>query len=669
MVPSEFQAKAHDVEKRQRSRHSGARLSPRNEGTLAAIGNDNVGRVLRRRISGDLGRNGTKLDERLARAIGESRGGGRTLPQYSRRQMEQALGHDLSSVRIHTDERAAEFSETLHARAFTIGNDVYFSRGSFQPGSRQGLRLLAHELTHVVQQSALRAATPARVSDPHEESEQEADRVAESIIPRHGNDWRRQEEKIGLAPQISRAELHDHTTHGVGIYRFFEGSDHAKTRGRELEQRVEELMVDNRALRTWLNATIEHGIDAVDSIRENLAIVGGHYRDAYSTFEETLESSKARAEAAEAYADAVIGVFIGVGVGLSVGALIPLAAGASIAAKASVGAIQSVSEWLVGQGLKELGDVGRGPDQPSPGGSFDHGDPAVREVRVYKRLARLYRLLALLGTRIAPLADVAYAAAAVRPDCREFRVSGAHSAMTIEELAGLVTAIETMAINARDVALHIGALELGENLSQAREEARSQAKDVDRFQMERHIWIHWMASLSRHDAEQLDDKVIESRLFRMRIYGNSFEDFWGGHGGRYSVIGWNPGRYHSDAESVQGTIIAARYSRALRLIGTVGRIQDAEFSDDPLRTYGKFYPPGQNISHPDMPPYSVMLGARVKEGDEIVITDVRTYPRDRSDPRPGLVAHPLHVDAPRSQDPPWPYSSFDRSRNIRDFVL
>ena len=62
------------------------------------------------------------------------------------------MGTDFSSIRVHTDEAAAEMNTHLGANAFTRGRDVYFARGQFTPETREGRRLLAHELTHVVQQ-------------------------------------------------------------------------------------------------------------------------------------------------------------------------------------------------------------------------------------------------------------------------------------------------------------------------------------------------------------------------------------------------------------------------------------------------------------------------------------------------------------------------------------
>ena len=81
------------------------------------------------------------------------RSGGSPLPQPTNRSMSHAIGPDFSNVRVHTDKNAETMSRQLGARAFTHGSDIYFNRGEFQPESRDGKHLLAHELTHVVQQT------------------------------------------------------------------------------------------------------------------------------------------------------------------------------------------------------------------------------------------------------------------------------------------------------------------------------------------------------------------------------------------------------------------------------------------------------------------------------------------------------------------------------------
>jgi hypothetical protein len=77
---------------------------------------------------------------------------GRPLDESTRQLMEPRFGHDFGRVRVHTDERAARSARAVHARAYTVGPDVVFGAGQFAPGTAAGRRLLAHELTHTIQQ-------------------------------------------------------------------------------------------------------------------------------------------------------------------------------------------------------------------------------------------------------------------------------------------------------------------------------------------------------------------------------------------------------------------------------------------------------------------------------------------------------------------------------------
>ncbi|WP_313657307.1 eCIS core domain-containing protein [Planktothrix agardhii] len=87
-------------------------------------------------------------------AIQRSLGQGQPLPTPVREPMENAFGFDFAQVRIHHDTEGDRLSRSLNARAFTTGSDVFFRQGNYEPESPSGKRLLAHELTHVVQQSS-----------------------------------------------------------------------------------------------------------------------------------------------------------------------------------------------------------------------------------------------------------------------------------------------------------------------------------------------------------------------------------------------------------------------------------------------------------------------------------------------------------------------------------
>lgn len=115
------------------------------------------------------GRDGGDAEQEVARRVQRSAGGGRPMEPAVRDRMQKGFGADLSGVRVHDDREADGLSRSLNARAFTTGSDIYFGAGQYQPETSSGQELLAHELTHTLQQGSTRvqrSAVPAsQVSD------------------------------------------------------------------------------------------------------------------------------------------------------------------------------------------------------------------------------------------------------------------------------------------------------------------------------------------------------------------------------------------------------------------------------------------------------------------------------------------------------------------------
>jgi hypothetical protein len=128
--------------------------------------------------------------------------GGSALPGDLKAKMEGQLGADLSGVKIHTGGASAQAADGLGARAFTVGQDVHFGGGEFKPGTKEGDRLIAHELTHTVQGArsgvqrkaeergnAAHGVAGHEVSQPGEPAEKEADAVADHAAEQlHGGE-------------------------------------------------------------------------------------------------------------------------------------------------------------------------------------------------------------------------------------------------------------------------------------------------------------------------------------------------------------------------------------------------------------------------------------------------------------------------------------------------
>jgi hypothetical protein len=95
----------------------------------------------------------------VAAGVASAQGGGEPLAPSVRREMESALRTDFGAVRVHADGEADRLNRKIDAAAFTLGPDIFFRANAYQPESPEGRKLLAHELTHVVQQRAAQAST------------------------------------------------------------------------------------------------------------------------------------------------------------------------------------------------------------------------------------------------------------------------------------------------------------------------------------------------------------------------------------------------------------------------------------------------------------------------------------------------------------------------------
>src|SRR6266480_3933048 len=123
---------------------------------------------------------GTAAGPDIAAALARRRGRGARLPDQIARSMGEAMGADLSDVRVHTGTEAAMLARSVQATAFTHGADIYFGERSYSPGTVAGQRLLAHELAHTQQTGgSAHAGGPVigRAADP---AEADAGRVADA---------------------------------------------------------------------------------------------------------------------------------------------------------------------------------------------------------------------------------------------------------------------------------------------------------------------------------------------------------------------------------------------------------------------------------------------------------------------------------------------------------
>ena len=181
-IPKNKGAHKPEVTKPAEKTGDGGKVSP-----LASLQQTVGNRAVQRLIAQRKGDGAFALDDETADRIGGARGGGKALDPGMQEGMGQSIGHDFSGVRVHTSPEASELTRDLHAKAFTTGQDIFFREGTYNPASSDGQKLIAHELTHVVQQGG--GGTGASlgrmtVHGPNDTFEQQADAVADKAVQR-----------------------------------------------------------------------------------------------------------------------------------------------------------------------------------------------------------------------------------------------------------------------------------------------------------------------------------------------------------------------------------------------------------------------------------------------------------------------------------------------------
>lgn len=194
------------------------------------------------------------------------RAAGRPLDPTNRSLMERSFGHDFSRVRVHTDARAASSARQLDAAAYTVGSTIAFGAGRYRPGTPAGQRLLAHELSHVVQQPTSSGQAPLTLSQGAGALDREADRAASRV-------------GLGLAPArpaghapaglIQRSPLSDSVGRDVGskptteavLSRLGKPDVQSAQADPDLDAELNRLL-DGRAADIWLAQRVWHGLRA-----------------------------------------------------------------------------------------------------------------------------------------------------------------------------------------------------------------------------------------------------------------------------------------------------------------------------------------------------------------------------------------------------------------------
>jgi hypothetical protein len=476
--------------------------------SMAAAGNAAATRLARRATvqRAALAAQGAgPLDQRVGAAIDAERGRGAPLPEPVRADMEPHLGADLSAVRVHTGSAADTLNRAVTAQAFTTGTDVFFGAGRYNPTSPAGRELLAHELTHVVQQASDPGAA-ARVSHPDEPTEVDARAVARRVA--------RDAAPAGPASGASAAR----STNGM-VARQVRTVARAPDRDKEEEKETAAVLaVAQRANKRAAQITALQGsaIKGLKASSPRLLADSKTYEKAHKDFVDTLDDADKdfalEQKATDLVQDILVGTIIGLlgPAGLAARVAIPAAAtaGHAIGAGARAKAVAAVTSkagkvlaGLIDEGLEPVANwpVAAAKDavvgeSSAPGESAGLAGPTPGE-RYKAALAELDNLIDFL------------------PDFTPLLLMHQHLVdLAIEAgqsgdaaLADLVTSLDgdTAALAAIVTGLDPSFTRLVQAITSA--PVRPQAE------VERMLWMEWVPRLSP-PFDQLNYRVIRQRL-------------------------------------------------------------------------------------------------------------------------------------------------------------
>jgi hypothetical protein len=225
--------------------------------------------------------------------INSARGGGQPLSEDVQEPMERAFGADFTDVRTHTDSEADTLNKQLNARAFTTGSDIFFREGEYSPGSSTGQHLIAHELTHVVQQTGARQLQ--RNGD-DEEGQVPAEAKKEGFWKRTWNKLKAILSAVGEAAWEAVQELVVDAVEGLGIFSVFAGfvklwgivkeAIEARKRQKAYQEKLDEEDItpklmqqveygEKNSFKQFTSACTEFAKEVIILINDVIAVIGG----------------------------------------------------------------------------------------------------------------------------------------------------------------------------------------------------------------------------------------------------------------------------------------------------------------------------------------------------------------------------------------------------------
>ncbi|HKJ78228.1 MAG TPA: DUF4157 domain-containing protein, partial [Prolixibacteraceae bacterium] len=381
-------------------------------------------------------------------------------------EMESVFGTDFSHVNIHTGARAVQMSRQLSAQAFAHGNNIYFNQGKYNPRSRPGKHLLAHELTHTLQQNS--GAPGTTVS-----------KQAEGFVQ--------------LTPEEDR--LHTMDMQLMQCVGFFDN----------LYQLSSDYSIGARQIG--------------DAVRNRFLAEANKYGRAYSEYSRVIAAASEEAQNQNQWIGIVAGIGVGIGLGLAAAYFLPVAA-TSTALSITLGEAGTAVASAAGQaavgtaltsGFTDIINV--------PGNNLEPSglSPQLLQTIIWRKVAEIYdEGLAQIPVQ-QRLHDYSVLSAELRRQVQQ-RLNGHDTLYIVPVMSGKTTAI----YNLRSSLFPVVSILEQKQIEQSNILAQiAQTPEVSTSEMEKGIWILWMSEMDIGDSDILDLDAIENHLGAIGLIGEN----------------------------------------------------------------------------------------------------------------------------------------------------
>lgn len=462
-------------------------------------------------------------DAAVERASGSS---GAPLPTHIQRQFEDSLGADLSGVRVHSGSESQEATHAVGAKAYTVGNDIHFAAGKYQPDDPSGMHLLAHEVAHTVQQSggAQRRQNKLEVSTPQDAAEHEADRAADAMVRGEAVTV------VGSAGRIARKTPEGEAT---------KKGEPDKEQMVEVEKHLLAMIGTATSAGEEIAASSDACIQAAQAAMSHLKTSLANYTTAYNNVKTKLGEAQTAYEIEQAVTGAVKDVVFGL-----LGPVMPQAVAVkSLVTMAklegSFGAeLVSLGAGLASSGAGKLQEAPAAapPKESISGVGLTPGDKALE---AFNSLADIVGALPAVSSDATRLVKLGTIASLIATEAAKV-AAGQKAKLSGSALVDRATRVQ---------ALLDSAMPKKATAAKARQQVKNMSlivtsqPQLEVAAIELKMWTQWMASRkTRPEKDLIDNDVIEKHLMSLGLLSGQA----------------NPGSYMSDQDEDNAVVEAQK---------------------------------------------------------------------------------------------------------------